>query len=75
MDWIRETLEHVQGTEELRTVAESFLRSDPETQQVALRKLWEFTGSLEGEEKTKFTVMATILETAAEILNEQRSQE
>ena len=71
MDWIRDTLQHVQGTEELRSVAQQFLRADPETQQVALKKLWEFTSTLEGEEKTKFTVMAVILETAAEVLEER----
>jgi hypothetical protein len=71
MDWIKDTLQHVRGTEELRSVAREFLRADPETQQVALKKLWEFTSTLEGEEKTKFTVMAVILETAADVLKEK----
>jgi hypothetical protein len=70
-DWIKDTLEHVQGTEELRQVAESFLRTDRETQKAALERLWEFVGTLEGEEKTKFTVMAVILDVASDVLHER----
>lgn len=71
MDWIKEALEHIQGADELRAVADQFLRSDRDTQREALEKLWEFIGTLEEDEKTKFTVMAVILETAANVLHER----
>jgi hypothetical protein len=72
MDWIDEALEHAHGTEELRKVAEDFLRADRMTQETALGKLWDFTRNLEGEEKTKFTAMAVVLETAARIMAERQ---
>jgi hypothetical protein len=74
MDWIDEALEHVHGTEELRKVAEAFLRADRNTQQSALERLWKFVRTLEGEEKTKFTVMAVTLETAAKVLQERSTE-
>mgnify|MGYP006299877811 CR=1 FL=1 len=74
MDWIDETLAHIEGTEELRTVARSFLEADVHTRNAAITRLWEFTSSLEGEEKTKFTVMATILETASAVLQERMGE-
>ncbi|MFP4374116.1 MAG: hypothetical protein ACLFPO_07285 [Spirochaetaceae bacterium] len=71
MDWIQEALEHVHGVDELRSVADKFLKADRATQREALQKLWQFIGTLDEEEKTKFTVMAVILETAADALHER----
>ena len=71
MSWIEDALEHIQGADELRSVAEAFMRADRDTQEQALQKLWAFTSKLDGEEKTKFTVMAVTLESAAKVLHER----
>lgn len=71
MDWVDDALKHIEGAEELRDVAERFLRSDAQTQEAALEKLRSFIATLEGEEKTKFTVMAVILETASRVMRER----
>ncbi|MFP4612123.1 MAG: hypothetical protein ACLFM5_01925 [Spirochaetaceae bacterium] len=71
MGWIEEELAHIHGVEELRKVAEGFLRADRETQQSVIEQLWRFVAGLEGEEKTKFTVMAVILQTAADVMRER----
>ena len=71
MSWIDETLERAQGIEELKSVSERLLRLPPEERGQTLEQLWEFTKSLEGEERMKFTVMAAILESADAVLRER----
>jgi|GEM_PF-4468658 len=72
-EWIDDTLERAHGVNELQAVAERFLRLQEEERDRTLEELWEFTRTLEGEEQTKFTVMAAILDTASRILRERDS--
>ena len=71
MSWIDETLERVQGIDELKTVSERLLRLPAEQREQTMQQLWDFTNSLEGEERMKFTVMAAILESADTVLRER----
>jgi len=72
-EWIDDTLERAHGVTELQAVAERFLRLPEKERDRTLERLWEFTRTLEGEEQTKFTVMAAILDTASRILRERDS--